>query len=131
MCVLRVSGETFEVDRFLSKSNWVPLAVFRPGEPKTRLSNESSKQSGFNVSVSDADFSELPKQIADALRFLETNEGELARIREVRGVLITVDFGIEERDVAAQTETFPAELLLLLGQLGISLTFTLYPPSKA
>ena len=109
----------------------MPLEVFRRGEPKTLSSNQPSKQSGFNVSVSDADFSELRKQIADAIVFLrDNNNEEISRIREFPGVQVTLDVGIEERDVAAQTETFPAELLLLLGQLGISLTFTLYPPSN-
>jgi len=42
-----------------------------------------------------------------------------------------LDFGIEEREVPAQREAFPPELLFLLGQLGVSLAFTLYPLQNA
>jgi len=43
---------------------------------------------------------------------------------------VSVDFGIEERDVAAQSERFPPNLLRMLGSLGIWLEFTLYPCQK-
>ena len=135
MCVLRVSGAHFDVDQFLGKSLWIPPAIFRAGEPKfTAESTERSvsRKSGFNLNASNAEFSELHKQIDDAIRFLRSNEKELVRLRDFPGVEgMRLDFGIEERDVPAQSETFPPELLFLLGRLGISLVFTLYPSHDA
>jgi hypothetical protein len=43
---------------------------------------------------------------------------------------VSLDFGIEERDIAAQSERFPPNLLRILGNLGIFLEFTLYPLQK-
>jgi hypothetical protein len=84
--------------------------------------------SGFNTDVSAADFSNLQGQIADAVQFVEQNQDELASLVGFPGVEnVSVDFGIEERDVAAQSERFPPNLLRMLGNLGICLEFTLYP----
>lgn len=84
--------------------------------------------SGFHTNVSAADFSNLQDQIADAVQFVEQNQGELARLVGFPGVEnVSVDFGVEERDVVAQSERFPPNLLRMLGNLGISLEITLYP----
>ena len=40
---------------------------------------------------------------------------------------VSLDFGIEERDMAAQRERVPPNLLRIVGNLGIWLEFTLYP----
>ena len=67
-------------------------------------------------------------QVADAVRFVEQNQAELARLVAFPGVeKVSLDFGIEERDMAAQSERFPANLLRVMGNLGIWLEFTLYP----
>ena len=135
MCVLRVSGKYFDVDQFLRESPWVPRAIFRIGEPRVPTSQPDgpvSRQSGFNLNASNAEFSELQKQIDDAILFLRSNEKELVRLRDFPGVEgMCLDFGIEERDVPAQSEAFPPELLFLLSQMGISLAFTLYPSQDA
>jgi len=135
MCVFRVSGAHFDVDQFLGKSLWLPPAIFRAGEPRFPASQPKGpilEQSGFNLNVSDAEFSELHRQIHDAILFLRSNEKELVRLRDFPGVEgMCLDFGIEERDVPAQSEAFPPELLFLLGQMGISLAFTLYPTQDA
>jgi hypothetical protein len=87
--------------------------------------------SGFHADVSAADFSKPQSQIADAVQFVEQNRNELARLVGFPGVeYVSVDFGIEERDVAAQREQFPPNLLAMLGGLGIYLEFTLYPCQK-
>jgi hypothetical protein len=84
--------------------------------------------SGFHTDLSAADFSNLQSQIADAVQFVGQNRGELARLVGFPGVEdVSVDFGIEERDVAAQSERFPPNLLRMQGSLGICLEFTLYP----
>ncbi|HTU34940.1 MAG TPA: hypothetical protein VMF66_14155 [Candidatus Acidoferrum sp.] len=87
--------------------------------------------SGFHADVSAADFSDLHGQIADAIEFVEQNRGELARLVNFPGVeSVSVDFGIQDRDVPFQHERFPSNLVRMLGSLGICLEFTLYPPNQ-
>jgi len=130
-CVLRVRGVEFAVDTFLSNSTLKPVAVFRKGHPQyPEVKPEGPKldASGLHIVVSEADFSMLQAQIADAVEFLERNRTELSHLKAFPGIdKISLDFGIEEREVAAQSERFPPKLLSLLGELGVWLEFTLYP----
>jgi hypothetical protein len=126
-CVLRVRGANFNVDEFLAKSTLQPLIVARRGQAQYP-NGPVPDTSGFHVAVSDANFSQLQVQIEDAIRFLERNQNELARLAASPGIeKLSLDFGIEERSVAAQTERFPPNLLRAVGALGIWLEFTLYP----
>jgi hypothetical protein len=129
-CVLRVRGTNFAVDEFLSKSTLKPVVVVRRGQSQYPNSAPSRipSASGFHALASEADFSQLQVQVEDAVRFLEQNHTELARLVAFPEVeMVSLDFGIEERDVAAQSERFPPDLLRIAGNLGIWLEFTLYP----
>jgi hypothetical protein len=126
-CVLRVRGAHFKVSEFLSGSTLKPLVVVQRGQSQYPNSPVPDA-SGFHVSVSEADFSQLKGQVKDAVQFLEKNQMELTRLVAFPGVeKVSLDFGIEERDMAAQSESFPPELLRVAGGLGIWLSFTLYP----
>ena len=129
-CVLRVRGTNFAVDEFLSTSTLKPVVVVRRGQSQYPNSAPSRipDASGFHAVASEADFSQLQVQVEDAVRFLEQNHTELARLVAFPEVeRVSLDFGIEERDVAAQSECFPTNLLRIAGNLGIWLEFTLYP----
>ena len=53
---------------------------------------------------------------------------ELARLRQEPGVEgMTLDFGIEWRDVAAQFDHLPPTLVRLAGALGLGLEISHYP----
>jgi hypothetical protein len=131
---LRAGGASFAVDEFLAASTLKPDAVFRRGQPPWLNAPPGSpipNESGFYAAASDADFSNLQGQIADAVRFLEKNRSELARLVGFPEVeRVSLDFGIEEREMAAQSERFPANLLSVLGSLGIGLMFTWYPEQE-
>ncbi len=87
--------------------------------------------SAMNIAVSDAGFGDLHTQVAEATKFLKVHERELRQLQSRLQIgSIELDFGIEERDVAAQSERFPPDLLFALGQLGIALRFTLYPAGE-
>ncbi len=131
-CVLRAGGSEFDVEEFLSRSPFQPDATFRKGEPKGRttptLEAPKSQVSGFNLTISEASFSEPQVQIEDAIAFLEYNDTELIRLVSFQGVeQVSLDFGIEEREVMYQSDRFPPKLLLLAGTIGIWLELTLYP----
>ena len=133
-CVLRISGKKFNLDEFLNSSSLKPSVVFRKGAPRFKRNPKDRKivQSAVNVKVSNASFNKLDSQIKGAIKFLRTNKKELRRIttsKKIKGELV-LDFGVAKRDVAAQTDEFPAELLLLLGTMGIKLQVSHYPLSK-
>jgi len=130
-CVLRARGASFAVEEFLTASTLKPIMVVRRGQPQWPNSPPGSpipNESGFHTIASEADFSNLQGQITDAVHYLEQNRNELERLVAFPGVeRVSLDFGIEERDIAAQSERFPPNLLCILGNLGIFLEFTLYP----
>ena len=133
-CVLRARGTNFAVDEFLLRSTLKPIVVVRRGQsqyPNSPPGRPVPSASGFHAVASEADFSQLQGQIGDAVYFLEQNQAELARLVAFPGVeKVSLDFGIEERDVAAQSDCFPPNLLRIAGNLGIWLEFTLYPYQK-
>jgi hypothetical protein len=136
MCVLRANGSHFDVDLFLIKSSIEPCKVYRKGErrfPTTQPDGPMQLSSGFNAQVSTRDWDDLKGQIEDAKAFLDSHRAELGRLRCFAGVEgIEIDFAIPLRigrnNVAIQSDRFPADLILAAGLLGISLSFTIWPP---
>lgn len=130
-CVLRASGADFQVDDFLRESSLKALVVVHRGDARPPKSNSTAKKhesSGFNVSVSTREFSDLSGQIEDAIQFLAKNSKELRRLRDFSGVeRIELDFPVEDRAVVFQRDTFPNNLLVLMGHLGLGLAVSRYP----
>ena len=128
-CVLRAVGERFEVDAFLGDSPFSGASAFRRGEPRLPDAPEGQQRSasGFNLSVSEAGLDDLGGQIEDATEFLREHEDELRRLSRFPGLQeVCLDFGVRRRDVAAQTDVFPADLLWQAGALDIDLVVTHY-----
>jgi len=126
-CVLRAVGTSFDVDAFLRKSQFEPDSVFHRGEPRLEGPSDGPKRgaSGFNLTLSEASFDDLPGQIADVTHFLIEHEDELRRLAGFDGVdEVCLDFGVRRLDVAAQSEIFPADLLWRAGALDIDLVVT-------
>jgi hypothetical protein len=135
-CLLRVAGRTLDVDAYLSRpAGLSPIAVFRRGEPRFRLTEPKGKKhlrSGLNVVVSDKDDADLGGQVKDALRFLARNGAAIRALARRKGVeTASLDFGIERRaDALVQVDVFPAELALQAGKLGLSLQMSHYPAER-
>jgi hypothetical protein len=105
MAVLRAYGPNFDVDEFLDGCTLPVCAVKRRGEPVFPASQPNGpfrEQSGVHVSVGDAEFDDFPKQVEEAISFLESNAEQLRRLVEFPGVEgdVELDFGIERRDVS-------------------------------
>jgi hypothetical protein len=129
-CVLRAAGRDFDVDAFLAGSTLKPLIVYQRGQERFPGS-KIEERSGMNVSVSEREFSDLAGQIEDAIQFLAENANELTRLRAHTGVeRVELDFPVVDRDVAAQSDVFPAALLSEMGNLQIALIVSRYPPSS-
>lgn len=130
MCTLRIGGTNLDVDALLRAVPLQAAAIHRKGEPRFSKKPEGrrNESSVVNVGVSNAEFSDLSGQVADAIAFLRDHAEELRTARLFDGVEhLVFDFAIEERDVFAQSDVFPAPLLALLGNLGIDLEVTRYP----
>lgn len=132
--VLRAYGEDFDVDACLADCHLPVCAVKRRGEPVFPASQPNGRrheQSGIHIFVSDADFSDFSRQVVEATEFLRREVEQIARIRAFQGVeSVTLDFGIERRDVAVQCDYLPAELIGLAGTLGLGIELSQYPPSS-
>ena len=118
------------VDHFLEESSLKPYDVYRKGEPRRRTETDSAfhDSSGFKVAVSDAEFDDLQKQVADAIFFLKQNRQELERLCRFPGVEgACLDFALNKRDVFCQQDTLPAELLYLAGSIGLDIDLSQFP----
>lgn len=129
-CVLRAFGESFNPKDFFDDSPLEPDSIYekrdprKPGEPDATFS-------GFNLTVSDASIDEIEIQILQAMSFLDEHEDELRRLGRFDGVEeVSLDFSIRWREVAAQTDTFPPDLLWRAGALDIALEITHYLVSE-
>jgi hypothetical protein len=128
-CVLRAIGEAFDVEGFLAESPLRPEAVYRKGDRLFASVAQSPlrSDSGFNLTVSTAGMDDLAGQVRDAVAFLDEREDELRRLGAYDGVdAVGLDFGLRRRDVAAQSDLLPAELLWRAGALDIDITVSHY-----
>lgn len=124
-CILRISGENFKVSDFLADSSLRPYRVHHRGEISYR--SHRFPHSGLSLDVSTAD-GDLKTEVADAIEFLSTHEAELLRLGCYPGVTdMRLDFGYYRRDVAAQFDYLPPDLLARAGKLGIGIELSLYP----
>src|SRR5262245_43520894 len=124
-CVLRAGGIEFDTEAYLAGSPFTHATRYRRGDPALSGSSTLSRNSGFNVTVSDANLSDLATQIDEAIAFLDEHEDELRRLGRFEGVEeIEIEFAVAWHDLATQTDWFPPELLWRAGALDIALRVT-------
>jgi hypothetical protein len=132
-CVLRVWGRDFDVDSFLFNNTELdPINIWYKGQPKlkTKPNGHVSKTSGLSIELSDADFSELDKQINEAFLFCKAHQNILTKLVSYKGVEGAIaDFGVEIYSPWWHSFSFVPKLLLLMGSIGISLGLSIYPIS--
>jgi hypothetical protein len=128
---LRAYGGDFDVDTFLAGCTLPICAVKRRGEPVLPSSQPNGRRhewSGVHVSASSAGFDEFPQQATEAAAFLRAEFSQVRRLCEWPGVEgVTLDFGVERRDVAVQCDILPAELVRVAGSLGLAIELSQYP----
>lgn len=129
-CILRAVGKDFDVDSFIAKASLELDSWWRKGEkrfPKSATS-KVNQSSGVRVVVSEADFSQLAEQIEDVISFLRQNLEEVKFLASFPGVEgVVLDFGAEIYPPGWTSFTFPATLLVLAGEAGVSLCLSVYP----
>ena len=128
-CVLRVSGENFMVNDYLADSSLQPYSVHQRGEIGRRSRRFPHSGLSLDVSTANGDFK---TEVADAIQFLSTHEAELLRLRNFPGVTdMRLDFGYYRRDVAAQFNYLPPDLIARAGRLAIGIELSLYAEENA
>ena len=129
-CVLRAGGTSFDVETFCTTTSLPVVARHTTGERRTP-SSRPAQSAGLKVIVSEADFTDLGRQLEDAMAFLEAHAEEVRRLVAFPGVDgVALDFGLARRDVPAQTDSFPARLVSLAGALGLGITLSQYEISS-
>jgi len=132
VCVLRAYGSEFDPDDFLSGSELSPSSVFRRGEPQAPELPDGPFHdiSGLHFSVSEAEWTSLTGQVRDAEQFLITHKTELLRLVTFPGLeRVSLDFPLDLRISQMtwmQSDTFPASLAKLAGEIGLDLEFSIY-----
>jgi len=98
MCVLRVSGETFEAAKYLALSGFEAVRVFHRGAPRLASNPDSTRnqRSGFTVSVSDASWESVRLPVEDAIAFLRDHGEAIKMLRAAPGVEdMRLDFPVQ------------------------------------
>jgi hypothetical protein len=129
-CYLRVYGDELNVKELISTLKIEPSKIWEKGLPRFKSNPEKlNKNSGFNIVVSDAEWNEFEKQKAMAIDYLEDHKTILASVISYLGVEGGyLDFGIEWRDEAVQSDSFPPSLIKLAGKIGLGIELSQYPP---
>ncbi|WP_163341186.1 DUF4279 domain-containing protein [Desulfopila sp. IMCC35008] len=129
-CVLRVWGNEFDVDSITLEPELEAIKVWRKGQPKFNSNPNSrlNETSGLSIELSSSDFSEIEKQINEAISFCKSHQKVLTKLVSHQGVDGAVaDFGAEIYPPGWCSFYFEPELLKILGNIGISLGLSVYP----
>lgn len=130
-CILRVSGESLDVDALLSEVALVPHRKWKKGDARI-LKGKLYADSGANFVVSEAEMDEFPHQAIDATVFLERNAALIAKMAAFPGVQDAVmDFGVSLREGnVAQFCRLPPKLIQLAASACIGFEISHYAFSE-
>ena len=129
--ILRISGESLDIDALLSVFSLPFDRVWRRGEPRV-LKGKLHSDSGANFLASDADLDEFDRQVSDATDYLEQHAPIIAKMVEFPGVQnARLDFGFSLYEGnAAQFSFLPPKLVRLSASAGIGLEISYYACNK-
>lgn len=134
MCVLRVSGETFDAAKYLALSGFEADRIFHRGAPRleSKPDGKRNERSGFAVTVSEASWESVRPQVEDAIAFLTKHGEAIKLLRAAPGVEdmrldFPVDLRIDRAQIMTQFDYFPPELVSLAGVLGLGIEISVYP----
>lgn len=130
-CMLRVGGYNLDIDALMDATELEIDSFWQKGcrrFPKSESNQEVNSSSGLRIVVSDADMSDVPVQMEEALVFFQEHRQRIEQIGSYPGVdWIVADFGAEIRPPGWSSFCFPAELAAIIGAVGVSLELSVYP----
>jgi len=130
-CVFRVYGDDLEIDALMKKLKMEPYRLWRKGEPRYWKNPEGKKSdcSGACFDASEAEMTEFPVQVEDAINFLKRNQKDIEAIVAFPGVEeAALDFGIALKRDTLNCDYLPTELLRLAGNLNVAIELSHYAP---
>ncbi len=129
-CMLRIGGETLDIDALLSQSALDFYNVWRKGEPRNGGSKVHAR-SGATMVVSNAEFEEFDLQVKDAIAFLELHGTALAKVASLPGAdHVGLDFAVSIREgFFTLCSYLPPRLIQLAALAGIGIEISHYPCS--
>ena len=131
-CILRIEGENFKVDEFLSISKMQSYEYYKKDELRPfKIKGEAYyKINGCKFDLSLADFSEFEKQKSDVISFLEQNFLWLKRLEEFglsNSEIPEIDFGINlNPDYVVEGFLIEPKLSKLVSELNLSILMSIY-----
>lgn len=133
-CILRVSGSTAKVRKFLAASSIEPSRVFWRGDPGFPKSRGPITRSGFNIELSAANG--LEAQAAQAAAFIRKNKADFILLNGLGFARVTIDFGLYDESTEDRPwpcYRLPTSIVKLAGEIGgsIELSFYGFPPDAA
>lgn len=134
MCVLHVKSQISSFTDFLSQTTLPVYRSHNAGEKSPVREGVVYSEYAFSCDVSKKAWSNVEGQVEDMLLFLKTYQTELQTLmREHYIEDIRMDMPYVCRlneQFFSQCDYFPPELLLMLGELGIGMEFSLYWPTE-
>lgn len=130
-CILRISGDTLDVDALLSECSISVDCVWKKGELRT-LKGKFHSNSGANFLASDADLDEFDRQVSETTEFLKLHSTSIAKLAIFPGVqYATLDFGVclTEGNVA-QFSYFSPSFIQLVATAKVGLEVSHYACSN-
>ncbi len=129
--ILRISGESLDIDALLSQYSLPADRVWKKGEP-CGLKGKFNADSGANFLASDADLDEFDRQVSEAMEFMELHAPVIAKIVAFPGVQNAVlDFGVSIYEgYVAKFSYLPPRLIQLAASAGIGMEVSHYACCK-
>lgn len=130
-CILRIAGQTLDVDSLLLRTSLPVDRTWKKGEPRI-LKNRYHTDSGATFVVSEADLDDFAGQLADASAFLALHAPMLATLTSFPGVQeACLDFAVALADgFVSQTSYMPARFVQAAGMAGIGIVISHYACSE-
>jgi len=128
-CVLRVSGSTIKVKKFLRECSLEPWKVYLRGDPGVSASRGPVKVSGFNVVMSGSHGESIEKLARETLAFLLKHHADLLLMKSMKFKCSTIDFGLYDmatEDRPWPSYKLPAALVEAAGELQLEIVLSFY-----
>jgi len=128
--MLRVVGESLDIEKLLQEVLIEPDQTWKKGDRRFKSDSNSRllTKSGVFFVASDADMDNFKLQQEETFKFLEKNILQIVKITEFLGVEeVTIDFGVELRDVAIHCDYLTPKFLGIVAKAGIGIEISHYP----
>ena len=128
-CILRVSGESLDVTKFLEAVRVTPDRVWHKGELRFPYKADSKRylNSGASFVASSAGLRDFDDQISEATGFLQQNQRAIKSIQLFNSVdELELDFGIALREAACHSDFLPASFLQAAAMAGVAVRLSHY-----